>query len=80
MLTIEKPDKNHPCNGCHYWRWIGLCQACNYCLLTGHKRGCPLELGAIREFPWMRNSRRKSRSGFFITDVWSGEHDSFRID
>lgn len=45
MLTIEKPDKNHPCNGCHYWRWIGLCQACNYCLLTGHKRGCPAGAG-----------------------------------
>lgn len=32
MLNIEKPDKNHPCNGCHYWRWIGICQACNYSL------------------------------------------------
>lgn len=40
MLNIEKPDKNHPCNGCHYWRWIGVCQACNYSLLTGHLRGC----------------------------------------
>ena len=49
MLNIEKPDKNHPCNGCHYWRWIGICQACNYSLLTVR-----LVQNAIEDSLWMR--------------------------
>ena len=55
MLNIEKPDKNHPCNGCHYWRWIGICQACNYSLLTGHLRGCNLDRNAPKGFLWTKN-------------------------
>lgn len=54
MLNIEKPDKNHPCNGCHYWRWIGICQACNYSLLTGRLRAVRLVQNAIEESLWMR--------------------------
>lgn len=51
MLNIEKPDKNHPCNGCHYWRWIGICQACNYSLLTGRLRGCKAGSECNRRIP-----------------------------
>lgn len=55
MLNIEKPDKNHPCNGCHYWRWIGVCQACNYSLLTGHLRGCKPGSECTKRFLWTKN-------------------------
>lgn len=65
MLTIEKPDRNHPCNGCHYWRWIGLCQACNYCLLTGHKRGCPAGAGCDKRVPMDEELKKKEQIRLF---------------
>lgn len=39
-LKKEGIDKTHPCYGCFYWRDSGICYACNYMLVEGHRRGC----------------------------------------
>lgn len=65
MLNIEKPDKNHPCNGCHYWRWIGICQACNYSLLTGRLRGCKAGSECNRRIPMDEDLKRKEQIRIF---------------
>lgn len=65
MLNIEKPDKNHPCNGCHYWRWIGVCQACNYSLLTGHLRGCKPGSECTKRIPMDEELKKKEQIRIF---------------
>ena len=65
MLNIEKPDKNHPCNGCHYWRWIGICQACNYSLLTGHLRGCKPGSECTKRIPMDEELKKKEQIRIF---------------
>lgn len=51
-MKKEKPDANHPCNGCHYWRDAGVCYACHYMLVEGRSRGCKAGADCLRRIPY----------------------------
>lgn len=51
-MKKEKPDINHPCNGCHYWRDAGVCYACHYLLVEGHSRGCAVGTDCSCRIPY----------------------------
>lgn len=51
-MNMEKSDPNHSCNGCHYWRDIGICYACNYILIKGHSRGCECNADCSCRIPY----------------------------
>ena len=51
-ISYERPNPEHHCYGCHYWRSIGICYACHYLLVTGQKRGCRAGHDCVRRIPY----------------------------